>query len=158
MGLGFEICFWYCIYVANNTMRKNFIIRMLYNNTFWFICLNSNDPVGNIRTVRVLYIYRYYNIVCNSFAFDRWSLKHLLTYLLTYIWFTLTYDPCPGIKLLNDHKIIITWWFCHGMQLQSRYTECMQLQYIECMQLQSRYTECMHSRSNFADADLKVDA
>ena len=44
------------------------------------MCLNSNDLVKNIRTVRVLY--RYLNIVCKSFASDRWSLKHLLTYLL----------------------------------------------------------------------------
>ena len=42
--------------IANNTLRKNFVIRMLYNE-YALICLNSNDQVKNFRTVRVLYIF-----------------------------------------------------------------------------------------------------
>ena len=67
--------------VANTTLRKNFITRMLYNNTLWY---NDDFELWFAIGTFVFCIYRY--IVCKSFAFDRWLLKHLLTYLLTYSW------------------------------------------------------------------------
>ena len=58
--------------VANNTLRKNFITRMLYNTTLRFDLLELERYL-KLRTFEqsVFRIFSNLNIVCKSFAFDR---------------------------------------------------------------------------------------
>ena len=92
---------------------------MLYNNTFW----SAWTRMIKLRTFEqsVFCIYRYYNIVCKSFAFDRWSFKHLLTYLTCYFSMTHVILYCMShvwLAVLESwlaHDIVPTWivLMCH---------------------------------------------